>query len=199
MSDKTKKYLSIFITIIFLVIFLIAAVICLKKAEEYYIKSAYPLSYYDEVKKYSEEYNVDRELIYSIIKTESNFNKDVVSSAGAVGLMQIMPSTLEWLTEYYTGEDFNKLDLYDFETNIKYGTLYLSILLKRYNSKSAVICAYNAGIGNVDSWLKDNKYSDGINILNTPFEETTNYLYKVINSEKIYKELYFEPQSVKGG
>lgn len=194
MNNTNKKHskIQIIVTILFLIIVLIAVVLCLKKAEEYYMKSSYPLSYYDDIEKYSDEYGVDKELIYGIIKTESNFRESAISPAGAIGLMQIMPSTLEWLVTYYTDDDLEKLDLYDVETNIKYGTLYLSILLNRYKSKSAVICAYNAGIGNVDNWLENSNYSDGINIINVPFTETSNYLDRVLTTEKMYKTLYFE-------
>lgn len=192
---NSVKYIKIILTITLLSAILVAFVSLLKKAEDKYLRSSYPLIYEEEINLYSEEYNVDKTLIYAIIKTESNFRPNAVSSAGAIGLMQIMPSTLEWLT-MYTNEDYETLDLYNTQTNIKYGVLYLSILLDRYESESAIICAYNAGIGNVDSWLKNQEYStDGINIIHIPFDETRAYLDKVLNSKQMYQQLYFSEET----
>ena len=89
----------------------------------------YPQKYSEYVEKYSDEYGIDEHIIYSVIKVESDFDKNAVSSSGAIGLMQLMPETYIWLCEKNGEEPKNAFDA---EENIKYGTFYLSMLYKRY-------------------------------------------------------------------
>ena len=85
--------------------------------------------------------------------------------------------------------DENKL--FDPDVNIKHGVCFLSILLKKYCDECTALCAYNAGIGKVDGWLKERKYSkDGKVLAEIPYEETRIYTKKIIKTEKIYKKLY---------
>ena len=131
---------------------------------------------------------------------ESNFDADAESSVGACGLMQIMPKTFEWLTgDEHLGEHLNKRMLFDPETNIKYGTYYLSYLYKKFDrNTNTVLAAYNGGEGNVAKWLKDPAYSDdGKNLKDIPFKETKNYVSKVNNEIQAYKDLYYEQNEVK--
>ena len=157
-------------------------------------KKTHPLKYTDHVEKYAEQYNVPRELIYAIINTESDFQSNAVSRAGAVGLMQIMPSTFKDITENFLYEDLDVGMLYDPETNIKYGVFYLSWLKTFYDNWDCVVAAYNGGLGNVDKWLKDSECSeDGKTLIvkKIPFEETRNYVKKVNKAKEKYTELYF--------
>lgn len=127
-------------------------------------------------------------LVYAIMKAESSFQEDALSEAGAVGLMQIMPSTAKFVCKIY---DVEEGDLKDPTYNVLIGNLYLLYLKKRFASLSAIIAAYNAGEGNVRLWLKDKQYSpDGICILTTPFQETNGYLKKVQKNFKIYCIFY---------
>lgn len=120
-------------------------------------------NYEDIVKRASLKYGVPEKLISSVIKHESNFNNSVVSSAGAVGLMQLMPVTAKYV---------GVTDRTDPEQNIMGGTKYLSMMLKKYNGDLRLaLAAYNAGPGNVD------KYG-GV----PPFKETQNYLKKVLGT-----------------
>lgn len=156
-------------------------------------KAQYQLEYSDLVNKYSKEYNVSDELIFAVIKTESNFNPDAESGVGAIGLMQIMPYTFEWLQTYYDGEVTMNTDcLYDPETSIKYGTRFLAFLLDRYqNCEETAVAAYNAGFGAVDEWLMDESCSsDGITLDNIPYSETRYYVAKVENAKDNYKDVY---------
>ena len=83
--------------------------------------------------------------------------------------------------------------LKDPKTNIKYGTYLLSILKKRYNSIIEVICAYNAGIGTVDKWLKNPQYSrDGKTLEKIPYTDTAMYVKNVLECHRMYKNLYFK-------
>lgn len=190
-----KKALKVTLIVVLSAAVLVAVVFGIKIAYDQYIDSTYVLDYEEEVKSASEKYNVPQELIYGVIKTESSFNPKAVSSAGARGLMQITPDTFEWLNLYYADD---KLDgknpelLFKEEINIEYGTLLLSILIDRYGDVDTAICAYNAGLGNVDGWLEDTRYSkDGKTLETTPFEETNNYLVRVKKNRDKYKEKFF--------
>lgn len=191
-----NKALKITLTIILFAIVFIAIIIGVKFAYYTYINSSYPLKYEDEVYSASAEYNIPKELIYGVIKTESNFNPDAVSAADARGLMQLTQPTFEWLHTYYSDDDYDSSNadlLFDPKINIKYGTLCLSVLLERYNNDlDTAICAYNAGLGNVDEWLTMSQYSaDGKTLDSTPFGETNEYLKRVKNNRDKYAELYF--------
>ena len=146
------------------------------------------LRYSDTVTMYSFKYNVDANLILAVIKAESNYNENALSNKGAIGLMQIMPSTGEYIS-LKLNENFNENMLFSTETNIKYGTYYLSYLINKFNSIDLVIAAYNAGEGNVLYWLS--KYSvDGEKLDKIPFKETENYLSKVKKYYSDYKKFY---------
>ena len=191
-----NKALKITLTIILFAIVFIAIIIGVKFAYDTYINSSYPLKYEDEVYSASAVYNIPKELIYGVIKTESNFNPDAVSAADARGLMQLTQPTFEWLHTYYSDDDYDSSNadlLFDPKINIKYGTLCLSVLLERYdNDLDTAICAYNAGLGNVDEWLTMSQYSaDGKTLDSTPFGETNEYLKRVKNNRDKYAELYF--------
>lgn len=170
---KIKKYRNILIFVL-LVLFFVSNFI-------------YPKYYSSYVKKYAEIFEIDQYLVYSVIKTESRFNKDAISNKGAKGLMQVMDNTGK--------EIFDKLnvhekyqDLQEPEANIMVGSYYLKQLLERYNGDlDKAIAAYNSGPSNVDAWDKKpgKKFSEKIE-----FPETKNYLKKVKKDYLIYKILY---------
>jgi soluble lytic murein transglycosylase len=154
-----------------------------------------PEMYKETVEKYSEEYNVPQDLIYSVIKAESGFRSDAVSpSAGAVGLMQIMPATFADIAKRL-GEAANEGLLYDPHTNIKYGTFYLRYLYDMFNEWDLAVAAYNAGLSRVNGWLKNPEYIIDNEIVYIPIEETRNYLKRVNKNREVYKKLYFNNNS----
>lgn len=146
-----------------------------------------PEAYAAYVEKYSERFGVPEELVWAVIKTESGFDPSAVSGKGAVGLMQLTEATFNEISTMRLKEGLEPGMRYDPETNIRYGTYYLSYLHARYGNWDAAIAAYNAGLGNVDSWVGDSGKISGDDI---PFGETRFYLWKVNRAMEKYTELY---------
>lgn len=182
-----KKYKRTRNQLIILLIFLLLAL-----SFKGILRSFFPIEYEDTIIKYSKEYNVDPNLIAAVIKAESKYNAKAQSPKGAMGLMQIMPETGDWIAETIGIENYNSEMLWDYETNIKMGTWYLSNLSEEFNGDILlVIAAYNGGSGNVTKWLQNVEYSqDGEILTDIPFKETKNYVRSVTQNNKIYKFLY---------
>ena len=160
-------------------------VICISKK---IINCIYPEKYSIYIEKYCDEYNVDKNLVYAIVKQESNFEPEVNSSKGAIGLMQLMDNTANYIAEQLDYAEFN---VFEPETNINLGIKYLSYLIEKYDNQNLAIVAYNAGEGNVDKWINSGIISDdGTDLENVPFRETNMYLRKVLKNYKIYDKLY---------
>lgn len=150
----------------------------------------YPMKYNQVIKEFSAYYKVESALIASVVNVESSFREGVVSSKGAVGLMQLLPSTAEWLSGQM-GEVFEEEKLKEAKYNLKLGSFYLAYLVDYFGDKKLAVCAYNAGQGNVSAWLKDERYSkDGKTLNKIPFKETNDYLGKVLKNYKYYKNRY---------
>lgn len=174
----------------FLMILLSLFLLCLiaEKAAEW----VYPVAHEEFAEKYASEYGLSENLVYAVIKAESNFNHEAKSEKNASGLMQIMESTGEWIADRMGKKDFSYEQLSDPETNIEMGCFYLAYLLKLYDGdKKCALAAYNAGLANVDSWLRNKTYSkNGVNLDVIPFSETEKYVNLVVKNEKIYDCLY---------
>lgn len=188
MHNKIKKMLIILISIIIIFILLFSVL----KIQNFVLKKVYPTKYSEYVYKYSKEYGVDPILVFAIIKAESNFNSNVVSTSNAIGLMQLMDTTAEEIAGKLGINFMKKASLYNPELNIQLGTKYFSNLMKQYNDNYLLaITAYNAGIGNVQKWIEQGIIKeDGSDIENIPFKETNNYVRKILRDYKIYKKLY---------
>lgn len=186
MKRQLKFGLSIFIAAS-------AVFVLLQLGYSFFLKQAYPRHFNTIVTEYSSQYSLEPELLYAVIKSESNFCEDAQSSAGAIGLMQIMPDTFYWLQNHKKNPRFDISHLYEPETNIKCGAYLLSILLKKYENEATALAAYNAGIGSVDSWLKNSNYSNDSKILkNIPYPETAAYVKKVLHSRDMYRKIYYK-------
>lgn len=140
--------------------------------------------YINYVVKYSDEYNLDKSLVYAIIKVESNFDHNATSSAGAMGLMQIIPTTAKWIADELN-YDYKQVDLYNPETNINFGCFYLKYLQNKFDDIEIIICAYNAGETVVKNWLDENGKLDTSKIT---YPETLNYYKKVMKYFNIYSK-----------
>lgn len=178
---KTRLYL-------FLIILVVAIVyignLSGQKIREKINEIKYPVKYSTYITKYAKENDLDPYLVIALIKQESNFIADARSEY-AGGLMQ--------LTEVTASEYAKKLDIADYnymdpETNIRIGCFVLASLIDKYNDVDTALAAYNAGAGNVDSWLKNPDYSsDGKTLYYIPFSETRHYVKKVNQYIDIYK------------
>ncbi len=145
------------------------------------------------MEKYAGIYDVDENLVYAVIKAESNFNSNAKSNKDAIGLMQLVESTAKDVSKkvdiQLIGDDF-KEKLLDPDININLGTKYLSILLERYQNIEIAVTAYNAGIGTVDNWIEKGIIkADGSDIENIPYKETNNYVRKILRDYKIYNNI----------
>lgn len=147
----------------------------------------YPRLYADEVTAASERHGLDADLVFAVIRTESSFKPDAVSSAGAKGLMQLMTPTAEWVCWRYK-EEYDPSRIFEPEYNIELGCRLLAYLIDYYDGNlEYAVAAYNAGKGRVDGWLQDpERFEDGK--LAIPIDETRNYVKKVLDSYEKYKQ-----------
>ena len=158
-------------------------------------KAQYPESYGSEVSAAAKTYHLDPALIYAVIRTESNFQANAESGAGARGLMQLMPETFTWLMDYRGEENaYTADDLFDPSVNIDYGCYFLRYLLDYFHGDEiCAVAAYNGGLSQVEKWLEDSDFSDdgqSLIIDNIPINETRDYVKKVESAKKTYGELY---------
>ncbi len=188
MKKKKKSKIIILIVIIIIGFFLFQ----IFNVQDIILKKIYPTTYSEYVYKYSEENGVDPLLTFAIIKAESNFDNNTVSHKGAIGLMQLMPTTAEEIAQKMGMPVESEDILYNPEKNIQIGVSYYKNLLTKYKySYLVALAAYNAGIGNVDKWISDGIIKqDGSNIENIPFKETNNYVRKIVRDYRIYINLY---------
>ena len=186
------KKIKLFLVLILITLLLLILILKVFKVEDIILKSLYPIEYSEYVYKYSEKYNIDPLLMFSLIKTESNFNSNVVSSSNAKGLMQLMDSTAEEVAKNIQMEYNSNATLYNPEDNIQLGIKYFSELMEHYNQNYILaLAAYNAGIGNVNNWIEKGIIKeDGSDAENIPFKETNNYVRKILNNYNIYIKLY---------
>ncbi len=154
-------------------------------------KYFYPKDYSVFVEQYCNEYGIDTNLAYAVIHTESGFDSNAESYLGACGLMQIMPETFEWLKSKDKSRSDCNGDIFDPETNIRYGVYFLSLLMEEFGNERLTIAAYHAGMWRVNQWLNDSGISpDGKTLSNIPYSDTEYYIKKVELAKKMYETLY---------
>ncbi|HIJ81988.1 MAG TPA: transglycosylase SLT domain-containing protein [Desulfuromonadales bacterium] len=152
--------------------------------------AGYPLDYTELVSRNAALNNLSEALVYALIRAESAFSPAIRSSAGAIGLMQMMPATAQQTAREKGHFDPQRLTIP--EVNIRLGTKHLHDLMKSYNNDVVfVAAAYNAGSGAVERWrknLKELKKDEFIESI--PYQETRDYVKKVYASAAIYRQLY---------
>jgi soluble lytic murein transglycosylase len=171
---------------------IIAVVSLLKPADHAVQEIKLPLRHDDIIRQQARDKGVDASLIAAVIYTESHF-RDQTSRAGAKGLMQLMPSTADYIARKSGGTRFERADLATPQINISYGTWYLRYLLKKYGGNTILaLAAYNAGEGKVDEWRaraaargETFRVADHI-----PFQETRDYVHRVLSARTQYRRNY---------
>lgn len=152
----------------------------------------YPLHYRESIDTYSARFNVDRNLAAAVIKNESNFDRRATSYVGAIGLMQLMPETAAWISTQLDEDEFDAMNLYESDANIRYGIWYLATLKDEFDGNDILaIAAYNAGSGNVRGWIEDYHWAEDFSDISAiPFPETRAFVRKVLDARSKYHELY---------
>jgi soluble lytic murein transglycosylase len=151
-----------------------------------------PLRHEDIIRQQAADKDLDPSLIAGVIYVESRF-RDQTSRAGAKGLMQILPSTADYIARKSGGTRFTQGDLASPQINIAYGSWYLRYLLQHYHGNELLaIAAYNAGEGKVDEWYRDAvaKGEDFEVTTHIPFTETRNYVTRVLDARQRYRAAY---------
>lgn len=163
------------------------------------MRYVYMWDYQQDIITYSQKNKLDPFLIAAIIKNESNFNHKAVSPVGAIGLMQIMPDTGEWIAKQMGLANYSKNSLYQTETNIRMGCWYVGELDHEFKHNLALIMiAYNAGRGQTKLWMEENGWDYDFNEpTKIPYPDTREYVQKVLRDRDKYY-LYYKDRLNKG-
>ena len=187
-NKRKKRALPVVISIV--------AVLLVLAAAAYFgygrlLEALFPIKYENYVERYSRENGLDKYFVYAVIKTESGFRPDAVSDVGARGLMQIMEDTFDWLKFRQGDESAVYYDMYDPQTNIRYGCYLLGFLMEEFGDIETAAAAYHIGRGRVSEWLGDSSISsDGVHLDVIPASDTAHYVSKITKAVEIYKRLY---------
>ena len=167
-----------------------------REAQEKYEQTVrnHQVKYRDLIEKYAEEYDLNPAFVSAIIMQESGYDPRAVSNKGAMGLMQFMPSTFDWVKNNCGYRSAEQDILYQPEASIKMGCYLLNYICQKLGSDDPVLvaCAYHAGWGTVPSWLES--YStDGktLAVSQIPKSDTRTYAGRVLNSYAIYLQHYY--------
>ena len=162
-----------------------------KNAYDKIERQIYPQGYYQEVDKFAGEYDLDYFLVHAIIKCESGYDKNAVSSIGAKGLMQLTDETFEWVCSKYNEPYNDPKYLFDEVQNIQAGCRLLRLLYDDFGDTKTVLAAYHAGRNITYKWLSNKEYSaDGKTLSKIPYADTAKYVEKVLKTTEKYKKIY---------
>lgn len=164
------------------------------------MRFVYMWPYQNEIVTYANKNNIDPFLVAAVIKNESGFKPGAVSPVGAIGMMQIMPETGEWIARQMGLSSYRMQQLYDPKTNIRMGCWYLSELKYEFRGNMVLqMLAYNAGRGNTHLWMSANgwDYEFG-KIADIPYEESRGYVASVLHDRDEYYRLYKDKVTLKG-
>lgn len=178
--------------ILFALLVMLLLTACVRLAFLRFYRSAYPTHYREFVSGYSEKNNLPPSLVYAVIRTESGFDPSARSHVDAYGLMQITEDTFHWAQFRENEQERLSVDLlYDSDVNIRYGTAILRIYMEEFGSAENALCAYHAGRGKLQEWLRNPDLSeDGVNISRIPSRVTAYYVERVLETKDIYDRLY---------
>ncbi len=179
--------------ILAVVVFALAlAAYFLSQSEPVQRRYLYPYPYQELVELYAKANGVDSALVASVIMNESRFQNDARSPRGAIGLMQIMPETAQWIAVQLGDDNFSLEKLREPETNIRYGVWYLAELQREFAGNNILaLAAYNAGRGTVRDWIEEGNWPWTFHALDKiPYPETRSYVKNVLQNRIRYEKLY---------
>jgi soluble lytic murein transglycosylase len=154
-------------------------------------EKVYPIHYPTYIGQASEKYGVDPYLLAAVASSESGFNAGAVSRMGAVGLMQLMPSTAKWIVRQSSWQDGGNPNLSDPRDSLDLGACYLAYLLKRFDgSVRLTLAAYNAGFAKVDKWLQTADAPGTLQLSEIPFGETRAFVSRVERYRALYVKIH---------
>ena len=180
-----RRRAGLFAAAVLLIVLAVGAL--LPRVDEAVQEVTLPLRHDDIIRQHASDKDLDPALIAAVIYAESHF-VDQTSHAGARGLMQLTPQTAAEIAQRSGGTAFRQEDLAVPQVNISYGSWYLNWLLDHYgDNEMLVVAAYNAGTGNVDTWIARDP---GLEIKEIPFPETRHYVAKVLDARREYRRTY---------
>lgn len=151
----------------------------------------YPAPYRDSLQERIQENNLEEAWVYGLMRQESRFVTEAKSTVGASGLMQVMPATARWIAQRLGMKDYRKTLISQLDTNLKLGTYYMKNVLSALgNNPVLASAAYNAGPGRARQWLANKPLEGAIYIENIPFDETRDYVKKVMSNTVYYANLF---------
>ncbi len=163
------------------------------------LKRTYPIHHSDLILEAAASFDLDPSLILSVIKVESNFDEMAVSPRGAVGLMQVMPDTANWIVNdvrprelEWAGRGDVGSELWNARHNVFIGCWYLRYLIGQFGDLRLALAAYNSGQGRVSTWLVEEKVKGGDEFVlgDIPFAETRDFVNRVLAVMEWYERLY---------
>jgi soluble lytic murein transglycosylase len=153
-------------------------------------RTAFPLPYESSLRSAAAGNHVDPMFMAGLIRQESAFESNAVSHQGAMGLMQVMPSTASKLARQLKVR-YARANLTDPGYNLKLGARYLADLLQVFGTHEAVLAAYNAGEDRVVQWTTGQNYLETAEFVESiPFTETREYVQIVIRNAEVYRQVY---------
>ena len=193
MTARDRLFAPHRIAIVGVVVVLAAVALLAARGPAFIQRLYHPLSYQEAIAASSARHGVDPYLVAAVVAVESGFRPDIVSSHGAVGLMQVLPSTAQ---ELFREGDAGSASapptkLTSPEANLEYGTAYLAGLLRRFDDTRTALAAYNAGPTTVATWLK-RPGGGKITYADVSFPETKRYVKRVLREVYYYRRLYPE-------
>lgn len=169
----------------------VVAIYAVRLEPDWYLRARYPLQFQTIIEAHAVNYGLEPSLVAAVVYTESKFDPRAESSAGALGLMQLLPDTAQGIADRTGGGNFKTSDLYDPELNVRYGCWYLNALRDKYSDHpqalELALAAYNAGQGNVDRWVEATP--DG-RVVRIRFRETRDYVKRVERMQSLYQRGY---------
>jgi len=179
MKTKKKRKVGYFVAFFVCIALIIGGALVF-----YQVK--YPVRYQEYILKYTEVYSLDKTLVCSLINEESSFDTNAVSTKGAIGLMQITSTTGAFIADKLD-EEYLEENLYDPETNIRYGCFYLDYLRTKFVDEQVYLSAYNAGESTVRLWLANSNLSDdGVTLSTIPYKITREYTASILQGKSHY-------------